>query len=184
MPCQITRNSWFIPALLLVSLLGNIAVAEESTVPSPACPVMQDGEICSCKHYSHHGAQGTAGMELFERMATELALSDTQKQELGTLLEMYRPRISELVERSIASSKALFEIAPDDPAYNSRAAELSQLAGTTSAEIVTLMSELQANAYALLMPEQQAKFLQLRAERRQRMETMRDRNKERRSLRN
>jgi protein CpxP len=183
MPFQSIWNRRVIPVIALAGLLANGALAEDATAPSPACPVLQDGESCRCQHGPHHGGQhgGPAGMELFERMGTELALSDTQKQELGALLEMYRPRIKELAERGAKSGQALFDVAPDDPAYNTRAAELSQLAGTTAAEMVTLLTELQASAYALLTPEQQSKFLELRAERRTRMETLRTRMQERRA---
>ncbi len=183
MLCQSIWNRRIIPVLALAGLLVNVARAEESTAASPVCPVMPNGESCSCQHGSHHGGQhgGAAGMELFERMGTELALSDNQKQQLGALLEMYGPRIKELAKRGATSSQALFDVAPDDPDYNTRAAELSQLASTTAAEMVTLLTELQANAYALLTPEQKAKFLELRAEQRKRMETLRERMKERRA---
>lgn len=183
MPCQSIWNRLFIPCLAVAGLIGNVALGQE-TAPAPACPVMQEGQSCDCQHGPHHGGMhggGPAGMELFERMGAELALSDTQKQELAALLEMYRPRIKELAERSAQSTQALFDIAPDDADYNNRAAELSQLAGTTAAEMVTLLTELQGSAYALLTEAQQAKFLELRAERRQRMETMRERMKARRA---
>jgi hypothetical protein len=116
------------------------------------------------------GMGADMGMALFERMGDELALSETQKQQLVTLIEMYRPRMQELVKRGEDSRKAIMTMAPDDPAYNTRAAELSQAAGASAAEMVTLLTELQSNAYALLNDEQQAKYMQLRSERQARIE--------------
>jgi len=164
--------------LIAASMLLLNLTARAETVPPP-CPAMADGApTCECASHPHRGGNG---MEFFERLDTALGLSDTQKQELGALLEMYRPRIKELAERGVNSSQALFTVAPDDPAYNTRAAELSQLAGSSATEMVTLLAELQSNAYALLTREQQAKFMELRAEQRARMETMREQMRERRA---
>ena len=107
---------------------------------------------------------------MFERMDAELGLSDSQKQQLGALMEMYRPRIMELWKRGEGSADALFDLAPNAPEYATKAGELSQLAGASAAEMVTLMTELQTNAYALLTVEQQQKFMTMRAEARAKME--------------
>lgn len=158
-----------LPVITMSLLLVNTATAEEAT--APACLAMADNQTnCPC---GHGHPEGVDGMSMLERMGAEIALTDTQKQELAALLEMYRPRIQELAERGVTSGKAMLEIAPDDVSYNTRAAELSQLAGTSAAEMVTLLTELQANAYALLTAAQQAQFLELRAEQRQKMEARR-----------
>jgi Spy/CpxP family protein refolding chaperone len=118
-----------------------------------------------------HGKPGGSGpMAMFARMGEDLALTEPQKQELAALMEMYRPRIKELAQRGQESRQALMAMAPDDPAYNTEAAKLSEQAGASAAELVTLLTELQANAYALLTPEQQATFLAKRVEMRERME--------------
>ena len=158
-----------LPIVTLSVLLMSTAAAEETA--TPACMAKQDNPEKCCSAHAH--PDGVADMDMFARMSTELALSDPQKQELATLLEMYRPRLKELAERGMTSGQAMLEIAPDDASYNIRAAELSQLAGASAAEMVTLLTELQANAYALLTTEQQARFLSLRAEQRQKMEAKR-----------
>lgn len=158
-----------LPVITMHILLLNTATAEEAA--APACLAKSASQDNCCSGPAH--SDGLSGMDMFERMNTELALTDTQKQELAALLEMYRPRIKELAERGIASGRVMLEIAPDDVAYNTRAAELSQLAGASAAEMVTLLTELQANAYALLTAAQQAKFLDLRAEQREKMEARR-----------
>lgn len=166
------------PVIAMTVLLMNTAVADET--PAPECLAMPDKQEQCCSGHAHHG--GIAGVGVLENISTEIALTDTQKQELGALLEMYRPRIKELADRGMTSSQAMLEIAPDDVAYNTRAAELSQLAGASAAEMVTLLTELQANAYALLTAEQQAKFLELRAEQGQKMEARRRNMQQRREL--
>jgi Spy/CpxP family protein refolding chaperone len=114
---------------------------------------------------------GVAGpMAMFTRMGEELALTEPQKQELAALMEMYRPRIKELAQRGQENLRPLMDMAPDDPAYNKLATELSEQAGASAAEMVTLLTELQANAYALLTTEQQATFMAKRAEMRERMD--------------
>ena len=158
-----------LPVITMSILLLNTAAAEEAAAPACLTPSASEGNCCS----GHAHPDGLQGMDMFERMSTEIALTDTQKQELAALLEMYRPRIKELAERGMTGGRAMLEIAPNDASYNTRAAELSQLAGASAAEMVTLLTELQANAFALLTTEQQAKFLQLRAEQRQKMEAMR-----------
>jgi hypothetical protein len=188
-----------IKVISLTILLGMTlpVSAQDSAAPASgaACPAAT-GE-CACehgagKHGAHHGKGGPGGMGMgpgmgadmgmarFERMGDELALAETQKQELVMLIEMYRPRMLELVKRGEDSRKAIMTMPPDDPAYNTRAAELSQAAGASAAEMVTLLTELQSNAYALLNDEQQAKYMQLRSERQARIETRKAEIKEQR----
>jgi hypothetical protein len=184
-----TRNSGVVPLILTlafftlgVAVLGASARAE--TAPEDGteqvCPAGADGaEACPCAHGGihamHHGVAsgdgaGPDGMQFFDRMGEKLSLSDDQKQQLLALLEMYRPRIQELLERGDVAGRDLMAMAPDDPKYGARSAELSQLASLSAAEMVILMSELQANAYALLSTEQKARYMELRAEQQARME--------------
>jgi Spy/CpxP family protein refolding chaperone len=179
--------------LMATSLtLSTSALAAEPTADGAeqSCPAGEHGEhACSCKHGdkagphhgNHHGSKGGMdGMQMFERMGEEMALSDDQKQQLAALSEMYRPRFEELMQRGTESRQALLTMAPDDPAYNTTASEMSQLASLTAAEMVTLIAELQANAYALLTTEQQAEYLQLRAQQRAKMEAKKAEMEERR----
>ena len=83
---------------------------------------------------------------------------------------MYRPRFQALRQQNQGSFSELMTLAPNDPAYNELAAELSQQASATAGELITLLTELQSNAYALLNADQQEAFLKLRAERREAMQ--------------
>jgi Spy/CpxP family protein refolding chaperone len=119
----------------------------------------------------HRG--GPDGMGMMPRMGEKLGLTDPQMQELASLMEIYRPRFSELRERGEANRKQLLAMAPDDPGYSALTDAVSEEAGRTAAELVVLMAELQANAYGLLTDEQQAKYLELRVSMRERMQERR-----------
>ena len=165
--------SLMLAAILL--LLTGAPGAQETTTEPQICPhAAADG---TCPHHGahgigmhgHHGGQdGPMGM--FGRMGDELALTETQKQDFAALMQIYGPRMKELAGSGADSRRAIMGMAPDDPAYYIEAQKLSQQASAAAAEMVTLLTELQANAYALLTPEQQAKYLSLRAEQMQRME--------------
>jgi len=181
-PAASSAPRWVLFAtLLLVSgALFAQTTATETTVNADdqSCPYAKAGDG-TCPHHKHgaghgksmHGHSSGAGpMAMFDRMGEQLALTEPQKQELAALMQMYRPRIKELGERGQEDIRVLMDMAPDDPAYNKQADELSKQAGASAAEMVALMTELQANAYALLTTDQQATFLRLRAEQRQKME--------------
>ena len=173
---------WALTATLI--LMAGPLFAEAEPTGNETCPAAAAGECPHDHagkhsmgmghdrgHYGMHGKPGGAGpMAMFKRMGEELALTEPQKLELAALMEMYRPRIKELAQRGQESRQALMAMAPDDPAYNTEAAQLSEQAGASAAELVTLLTELQANAYALLTAEQQATFMAKRVEMRERME--------------
>ncbi len=173
---------WALTATLL--LLAGPLFAEDGATGNKACPADATGACPhdhACPHamghdkghpgMGMHGKSGEPGpMAMFKRMGEELALTEPQKQELAALMEMYRPRIKELAQRGQEGRQVLMVMAPDDPAYNMEAAKLSQQAGASAAELVTLLTELQTNAYALLTTEQQATFMAKRTEMRERME--------------
>ena len=173
-----------IASLLLMAIsfaLSTSILAAEATADGAeqSCPAGEHD--CECHHGNHHGSSGDAdGMQMFERMREEMGLSDDQMQQLGSLSEMYRPRFKELAQRGTETRQTLLTMAPDDPAYNSTASEMSQLASLTAAEMVTLITELQSNAYALLTTEQQAQYLELRAQQRAKMEAKKAAMEERR----
>lgn len=121
------------------------------------------------------GSQGgPEGMDMLAKMGEKLDLSDPQAQELGSLMEIYRPRFEELAKRGKANRKDLLAMAPDDPRYSALTDEVSAEAGRTAAEVVVLMAELQVNAYSLLNYEQQAKYRELRASMPERMQAHRE----------
>jgi len=165
-------SRWLLASALL--LMAGAPFAQAETTEPNSCPhAAADG---TCPHATHgkgmHGHPGGHGgpMAMFENMGDELALTDAQKQEMAALLQIYGPRMKELAERGADSRRAFMGMAPDDPGYNIEADKLGQQAGASATELVALLTELQTNAYALLTPEQQAKYMALRTEQMQRME--------------
>jgi len=126
-----------------------------------------------------HMGMGMGGeMGMLPRMGKKLGLSEAQKQDMAALMEMYGPRFKELAARGKADREALLAMAPDDPAYGELTATVSQEAGLAAAEAVTLIGELQGNVYALLTPEQQAQYLELRAAQKDKMQSYREQRKQ------
>jgi hypothetical protein len=167
------NDSRALPAGFLALLLGVSSAslwAAEDVISEPVA----DQETTCAHHGTHMDEQHQQAkadmMAEFEANMAELNLSETQKQEFATLVELYRPRLQELAARGSDSRKEIVTIAPNDPDYNTKAAELSQLAGATAAEAIILLTELQSNAFALLSNDQQEVFLRLRAEQQAKME--------------
>jgi hypothetical protein len=121
--------------------------------------------------------EGAGGdMRQMTHMAEKLELSETQKQDFMTLLEMYRPRFEALAKRGKEDRQALLEMAPDAKAYGDLTDQVSAEAGKSAAEVVTLLAELQGLVYALLTTEQQTRFLELRTEQQARMRDYREKH--------
>jgi len=107
-----------IAALLLMAM--SLALSTSVSAAEPTADGEHDSEC-------QHGSSGDPdGMQMLERMREEMGLSDDQMQQLGSLSEMYRPRFTELAQRGTETRQALLTMAPDDPAYNSTASEMSQ----------------------------------------------------------
>lgn len=100
------------------------------------------------------------------RMADELNLSIEQQDSLQGLIDEFRPSWESLRERGSASRAKMMGLTPDDPEYGSVTQEVSQQAAALAAEMVTLSSDFQARAYALLTEEQRQRLEELKSERR------------------
>lgn len=137
-----------------------------------------DGD--SGARHGRHFSGPPGGMGMMPRFGKEIDLSDEQKEELATLMGIYGPRLKELRDRGAAQRKELMALAPDDPAYDDLTEEVSEDAGKAAAELVVLLAEMQTNAYGILTDEQQAKYLELRATRKERMQERRESWRERR----
>ncbi len=117
---------------------------------------------------------GDGSMGIPPKLAERLNLSEQQQQDMLALTGLYGPRLKEIADRGKADRQTLAAMAPDDPSYGDYAGRVSQEAGLAAAESVTLMTELQSNIYALLDEEQQAEYMAMRVEMRERMEARRD----------
>jgi Spy/CpxP family protein refolding chaperone len=171
------------PAFVLSALLASGAVLAESHAASPhnnneasqACSEKQscmteDGKCACSKHrYGKHmsgkhqrGPRSGPDMQAMRERMNQLDLSEQQQQDMAALMQVYGPRFKEIAERGNADREALLQMAPDADGYDAQVAAVSKEAGNSAAEVVTLLGELQTNAYALLTPDQQAEFQALK----------------------
>ncbi len=104
--------------------------------------------------------------QMLLRMADELNLSIEQRDSLQGLIDEFQPSWDSLRERMSASRSKMMGMTPDDPEYASVTQEVSQQAATLAAEMVTLSSDFQVRAYALLTEEQRQRLEELKSERR------------------
>ena len=100
------------------------------------------------------------------RMADELNLSIEQQDSLQGLIDEFQPSWDSLRERMSASRSKMMGLTPDDQEYASVTQEVSQEAAALAAEMVTLASDFQVRAYALLTEEQRQRLEELKLERR------------------
>ncbi len=158
---------------------SNEGAAACSAAGCENCPHKENGGNCAhhkpgrghgCMHGGKHGMHGKhkggdpeAMAEFRARMET-LKLSDQQQQDMASLIQLYEPRLREIRERGRADREALIVLAPDADDYDERVAGVATEAAAAAREVVVLLAELQANAYALLTPEQQAEYQALKAD--------------------
>lgn len=116
------------------------------------------------------GPGAGADMQAMRERMSELKLSDQQKQDMAALMQLYGPRFKELAERGKADREALMQMAPDAKGYDQQVANVSEEAASAASEAVTLLGELQGNAYALLTPEQQSEYQALKVTAREKRE--------------
>jgi Spy/CpxP family protein refolding chaperone len=119
---------------------------------------------------SEGSGKGPGNMRHMQKMGSKLDLTDTQQQDFIALLDMYKPRFEEIIKRGKPDRDTLLEMAPDDSGYDAQVKKVSDEAGKSAAETVTLLAELQGLVYALLTSEQQQTYLELRAKQRSKMQ--------------
>ena len=191
------RSTLLIVALTALTLsvsAGSALAADDAARPhhnndKPHACRHEDQEQCiqssdrgykrHAKHHRHGGKRSAVDMEQFRERMEKFALSDTQKQDMAALMGIYQPRFKSLRERGQAAREALFNAAPDAEAYAQLVDKVSSEAAKTASEVVVLLAELQANAYALLTDEQQSEYRALKTKAKARADEFRDKAKQR-----
>lgn len=110
-----------------------------------------------------------------------LDLSDTQREQVRTIMQSHREELSAAQQRQHAATRALHEATQgtDEAAIRQRGEDV----GTAFAEAAVLRSRVRNEVWAVLTPEQQAKAEQLRVERQTRMKERQTRMQQRRQER-
>lgn len=155
------------PALLFAAMLIALPAAAQQGPTADAflnCPHHSNeagvaGD--SCKYKQHRHAKGDDVALVRQRLAA-LELTEKQKQEFATLLQLYQPRVTELRKRGEAARQQLLSTIPGAIEYSALVDEVAAEASRTAGELVVLLSELQSNAYALLTPAQQSQWQELK----------------------
>ena len=115
---------------------------------------------------AHAGPRGEAGVHGFPpllRMVRALELTPEQEQTVRQIMADAQPRFKALREGARETRQALMTTTPDDPNFAATVAEASQASAANATELVTLMSDVRVQVYALLTDEQKAKAGELMA---------------------
>ncbi len=128
----------------------------------------------------HHGGPGmgfmfpgTMGPELLHRLGDKLALTDEQRQTIKGLLESARPNMDAMRQEMRSNAEQLRTTQPDDPNYAAVVAQASQKAGELASRMVTDGSQLRAQIWQVLTPEQRTQLQTLQSQFRERMQERR-----------
>lgn len=158
-----------VSTVALVALGGGVAYAATNTPATPASP-----------HAMHRGDFDGAGPEgglRFRHLVDQLDLSADQKARIGAIVERMRPRMQALHQSGRATREQLTSLPPTDPAYASAVAR----AKTQASEWIDVTSDLWAQVYGVLTPDQRARIPSLLAAEREKREAWREDWKKRRA---
>lgn len=161
-------NRHKLQVLLVASALGLGLVSALAQQPGLRPPMMGGGMV----------APGEVG--LIERMADRLKLTDDQRQKIRGLTESARPDMEAIRDQQRQNMESLRKTRPDNPAYQSRVAEVSRNAGELTARAISNGAQLYLQVWTVLTPEQRTQLESLAAEMRGRMEERMKQRRERR----
>jgi Spy/CpxP family protein refolding chaperone len=101
---------------------------------------------------------------LLGHVADELGLSPEQRQTIRGLFDQARPGFAQLRREMQAGAELLARTAPDDPAYQSVVANVSQSAADLAARFVLQASQLRSQVHGVLTGEQRTRLAALEPE--------------------
>ncbi len=165
----------------LVTALGTAAVLVFATGATLAGPRHDGARMAHAGEPGGEFGMSGAGMHprMFERMASELGLSDAQRQSIRGLYESARPAMQQRREQARANAELLRKTEPGDKDYQAVVARVSRTAGELAAAAVSDGAQLRAQVWEVLTPEQRVKARQLGEQRKQRREERRKKFRDR-----
>lgn len=148
-------------------LLGTAAATVMVLVAGATLAVAQPGPRRGDRGPGGPGGPGGAFGPLHVELLRGLDLSETQREQVRTIMTSHRDEAQALQQRQQAAMRALQEATEgtDEAAIRQQ----GEAVGTVIADAAVLRSKVRAEVWAVLTPEQQAKAEQLRAERKTRM---------------
>lgn len=148
-------------ALLGASALGSYALADQG----------QSGPCHGARHEwsSRHGHRGFEkhGMQ---RLMHKLDLSAEQRTQVRDIMKKSRPQMQALRTQMRDNQRRLMDVNPDDPNYANIVAQVSQANGQAMTQMIQLRSQLRADMYKVLTPEQKQKLQEIQHKWRDRMQ--------------
>ena len=148
-------------ALLGASALGTYALADQG----------QAGPCHSARHEwtSHHGHRGFEQQGMHKLMR-KLDLSDQQREQVRDIMKKSRPQFQTLRTQMRDNQRRLMDINPDDPNYAAVVAQVSQANGQVMTQMIQARSQLRADMYKVLSPEQKQKLQAMQQKWQERMQ--------------
>ncbi len=101
---------------------------------------------------------------LLGRLADQLGLSPEQRQTVKGFFDQARPGLEQLHKQMRANTELLMKTAPDDPAYQTVVATVSQSAADLAAQFVLQASQLRSQVHGALTQEQRNKLVLLESD--------------------
>ena len=128
-----------------LATLGGVAIASTTTPPSPSSsPPMRQG------WHEDRGGPGGGMHEILD----ELDLTAEQKEQIKAIFAQAKPQMQAARESGRVNRDQLVTTPPTDPGY----AGLIATAKANAAEKIQLMSDLWAQVYTKLTPDQRARI--------------------------
>jgi Spy/CpxP family protein refolding chaperone len=112
------------------------------------------------------GMMGSHGME---RFGQKLGLSAEQQASLKAIMDAARPEMDSIRADMKSNRETLRNADPGDPTYATTVANARNVAADVAGRMVTATSQVRANVWAVLTPEQRIKAKAMQAERSQQM---------------
>ena len=136
-------------------ILGSVALAAASqsggASPPPHGPGMDGGPGMMMPGLMPHALLG--------RMADQLGLSPEQRQTIKGLFDQARPGFEQLHKQMRTNAELLAKTQPDDPAYQTVVANISQSAAELASQFVLQTSQLRSQVHGALTPAQRTKLV-------------------------
>jgi len=130
--------------------LGALALAAESAVTIAQTPPAPAAAPTPAMHPAHHYPRAHP----FMRILHQLDLTADQKSKIYAIYETGRPNMESLEKSTRSNLEQLMSTPPGDAAY----ATLSETAKSNALAHIQLITDIQAQMYAVLTSEQQAKI--------------------------
>jgi len=123
----------------------------------------------------HHGGPGMMVPGLFpphalKQIGEELGLTPEQHQTIKGLFDQAKPGFEQLHKQMRANAELLMKTRPDDSAYQTVVANVSQSTSEITSQLVLQGSQLRAQIFAVLTPDQKSKLAGIEQRMEQRFE--------------